>query len=137
MIPSRSPYGLIQEDLWPDEWKCLVTCMMLNCTTRKQIEKIVPEFFKRWTDPQTFLGADPVVVADLITPLGFQNRRTQRLFEMTKAYLAGGWNHVSELPGIGDYAARSWEIFFRNKLGNHAPTDGALVLYWKWRKKHG
>jgi len=56
---------------------------------------------------------------------------------MTKAYLAGGWNHVSELPGIGDYAARSWEIFFRNKLGNHAPTDGALVLYWKWRKKHG
>lgn len=137
MIPSRSPYGLIQEDLWPDEWKCLVACMMLNCTTRKQIEKVIPEFFLRWSDPKNFLKANPDDVADLITPLGFQNRRTQRLFEMTKAYESGGWNHAAELPGIGDYAARSWEMFFRNKLGNHPPVDGALILYWKWRKKHG
>lgn len=137
MIPSRSPYGLIQEDLWPDEWKCLVACMMLNCTTRRQIEKVVPEFFCKWSNPKIFLSANPQDVANLITPLGFQNRRTQRLFEMTTAYQNDEWKHAAELPGIGDYAARSWEIFFMNKLGIHQPVDGALALYWKWRKKHG
>ena len=137
MIPKRSPFGLIQEDIWPAEWQCLVACMMLNRTTRKQIEKIVPEFFRRWPVPKAFLKATREDVVNLIAPLGFQNRRTDRLFEMTRAYDSCGWSHVAELPGIGDYASRSWEIFFKNKLGNHQPNDGALALYWKWRKKHG
>jgi methyl-CpG-binding domain protein 4 len=137
MIPYRSPYGLIQEDLWPDEWKCLVACMMLNCTTRKQIEKVLPEFFNRWQSADQFLSAIKEEVSELIKPLGFQNRRTERLFRMTSAYVKGDWSHVVELPGIGDYASRSWEIFFKNKLGDQPPNDGALVLYWNWRKKHG
>ena len=137
MIPKRSPYGLIQEDLWPDEWKCLVACVMLNCTTRKQIEKVLPIFFSRWPNPNSFLQATKEDVSQLIAPLGFQNRRTERLFEMSAAYIVNGWKHVSELPGIGDYASRAWEIFFKNDLGKYPPTDGALVLYWKWRKKHG
>ncbi len=135
MIPELSPYGLIQESLWPDEWKSLVACMMLNCTTRKQIEKVLPAFFSKWSDPKKFLKADELDVVDLIKPLGFQNRRTQRLFEMTRVYDSGKWNHASDLPGIGEYAARSWEIFFKNKLGDDPPKDHALVLYWKWRKK--
>jgi len=136
MIPYRSPYGLIQEDLFPDEWKCLVACLMLNCTSRRQIEKVIPEFFQRWTCPESFLRADREDVRLLISRLGFQNRRTTRLFEMTEAYLTNDWSHVSELPGIGEYASRAWEIFFQNKLGDKPPNDGALVLYWKWRKKH-
>ena len=137
MIPPRSPYGLIQEDLYPDEWKCLVACIMLNCTSRKQIEKVVPEFFSRWPEPSSFLNATFEEVADLISCLGFKNRRTQRLFEMTKAYSNSNWAHVSELPGVGDYASRMWEIFFKNNLRDDPPNDGALVLYWNWRKKHG
>lgn len=137
MIPQRSPFGLIQEDLFPDEWKCLVACLMLNCTARKQVEKVIPTFFKKWPNPLSFLSASQDDVADLISPLGFRNRRTQRLFEMTEAYSKREWKHVSELPGIGEYASRAWEIFFENKLGDEPPNDGALVLYWKWRKQHG
>lgn len=137
MIPPRSPHGLIQEDLFPDEWKCLVACLMLNCTSRKQVEKVIPEFFQRWSNPNSFLVASPDEVSDLISSLGFKNRRTQRLFEMTKAYVERSWAHVSELPGVGEYASRMWEIFFENKLGDEPPNDGALVLYWSWRKKHG
>jgi len=137
MIPKRSPYGLIQEDLFPDEWKCLVACIMLNCTTRKQIEKILPQFFIRWPNPQKFLTAPENDVINLISPLGFQNRRTTRLFEMTTAYVKKDWSHAVELPGVGDYGARSWEIFFKNKLGRHKPVDGVLALYWSWRLKHG
>jgi methyl-CpG-binding domain protein 4 len=136
MIPHRSPYGLIQEDLFPDEWKCLVACLMLNCTSRKQIEKVIPDFFKKWPDPESFLLAKQEEVTGLISNLGFQNRRTKRLFEMTRTYVDKNWSHVSELPGIGEYASRAWEIFFQGKIGEDPPNDGALVLYWKWRKKH-
>jgi endonuclease III len=110
---------------------------MLNCTTRKQVEKILPNFFSCWPTPQQFLIADPAAVSNLISPLGFKNRRTQRLFEMTRAYVTNNWKHAMDLPGVGDYAARAWEIFFKNKLGDHPPDDGALVMYWNWRKKHG
>jgi methyl-CpG-binding domain protein 4 len=134
MIPFRSPYSLIQEDLFPDEWKCFVACLMLNCTTRKQVEKILPTFFGRWPNPKAFLQANKSNVERLISPLGFGKRRTQRLFEMTSKYAGGEWKHASELPGVGEYASRSWEIFFQNKLGDDLPNDGALALYWKWAK---
>lgn len=137
MIPHRSPYGLIQEDLYPEEWKILVSCIMLNCTSRKQVEKIITTFFSKWPDPSTFLIAPQQEVADLISPLGFRNRRTKKLFEMSKIYLEGEWKHASELPGIGEYASRAWEIFVKNILGSQPPNDGALVVYWKWRMKHG
>jgi len=136
-IPAPSPYGLIQESLWPDEWKCLVACLMLNCTSRKQVEKILPDFFKLWPTPTKFLSSCPEAVSDVIAPLGFRNRRTQRLFDMTRKYAEGNWAHAYELPGVGEYAARAWEIFFKGNLGEEPPRDGALVLYWKWRKQYG
>jgi endonuclease III len=74
---------------------------------------------------------------ELISSLGFQNRRAKRLFEMTEAYQEKKWKHAAELPGVGEYAARAWEIFFKNELGKRQPVDGALALYWKWRTKHG
>ena len=136
-IPHRSGFGLIQEDLFPDEWKMLVSCMMLNCTSRKQAEKIIPLFFERWSTPQSLLSASQTDIAETISSLGFKNRRTQGLLKMSTAYLQGSWKDPRELPGIGEYGARAWEIFFGDKLGDDPPNDGALVLYWKWRKKHG
>lgn len=137
MIPPRSPHGLIQEDLYPDEWKCIVACIMLNCTTRKQAEKILPEFFNRWPNPHSYISADPKEVINLISPLGFGTRRTQRLFDMSNYYVKKNWKHARELPGVGEYASRMWEIFFKNKLGDNPPNDGSLAKYWLWRKKLG
>jgi hypothetical protein len=53
---------------------------------------------------------------------------------MSTAYLKNDWKHASELPGVGDYAGRMWEIFFQGILGNEPPSDGALKLYWYWMK---
>lgn len=136
-IPPRSPYSLIQEDLWPDEWLILVACMMLNCTTRKQVEKVLPEFRRRWPTPQAFAGSEPGEVRDLIRPLGFANRREANLRKMTAAYLAGGWKHAQELPGIGAYAAAAWEIFCAGHLPEECPKDHALTQYWHWATKRG
>ena len=135
-IPPVSPYNLIQEVLWPDEWKCLVACLMLNCTSRRQVEKIIPTFFSLWPDPYSFLNAKQPEITNVICTLGFQNRRSKRLLDMTEAYIKKDWRHVSQLPGVGEYASRAWEIFFTKDLGGVPPTDGALMLYWNWRKKH-
>ena len=137
MLPPASPYSLIQEGLWPDEWKCLVVCVMLNCTTRKQVEKILPEFFRRWPEAPSTAAANPVEMSALISPLGFGNRRTMRLIDLASEYEKKNWTHVEELPGIGKYAARMWEIFFLGKIGDTPPEDGSLALYWYWLKNKG
>jgi adenine-specific DNA glycosylase len=107
---------------------------MLNCTTRKQVEKILPAFFKKWPDAASVANANVQEMVQLITPLGFGTRRSERLIKLATAYAAGDWQHVRDLPGIGEYASRMWEMFFCGILGDDAPSDGALVLYWKWRK---
>jgi methyl-CpG-binding domain protein 4 len=136
MIPPRSGYGLIQEDLWPDSWKIFVSCVMLNCTTRKQVEKILPKFFSLWPRAEELLKSNPEDIAETIATLGFKNRRTKNLLSMSRLYLEREWKDPRELPGIGEYGARAWEIFCADKLGDEPPKDGALVLYWEWRKKH-
>lgn len=110
---------------------------MLNCTTRKQVEKVLPEFVKRWPTPQAFFAADNVDVATLIQPLGFCRRRTVALKKMTELYLTGPWSDPRELPGIGEYGARAWEIFCKGDLGSEPPKDHALVQYWEWAKQRG
>jgi len=136
-IPPRSGFGLIQEDLWPDKWKIIVSCMMLNCTSRKQVEKVIPRFFSIWPTPTSLANANLEDVSSVITPLGFKNRRAKNLINMSKAYINPHWKSAYDLPGIGEYAARAVEIFCLNILGEEPPKDGALVVYWKWRKKHG
>jgi len=101
-IPPRSGFGLIQEDLFPDEWKILVSCMMLNCTSRKQAEKVIPRFFKKWPTPESLLSASQIDIAETISSLGFKNRRTQGLLKMSATYAQGRWKDPRELPGIGE-----------------------------------
>lgn len=136
VIPPRSPFGLLQEDLWPDQWAILVACMCLNCTSRKQVEKVLGGFFARWPTPQALLAADRVDIETLCRPLGFATRRTDNLLKMSRGYAAGGWSHARELHGVGEYAARAWEIFCRGELGDSVPKDHALVDYWNWRQRH-
>jgi methyl-CpG-binding domain protein 4 len=136
MFPVRSPFGLIQEDLWPNEFMILVSCMMLNCTSRKQVEKVLPEFMRRWPGPGDFIKADDSEVIALCKPLGFAKRRTANLKKMTEMYLATDWTHVRQFPGIGEYAARAWEIFCTGNLGDEPPKDHALVKYYWWAKKN-
>jgi hypothetical protein len=53
---------------------------------------------------------------------------------MSERYIAGPWHNARELPGVGEYVGRSWDIFCQNNLGETPPVDHALVKYWLWRK---
>ena len=134
MIPPRSPYSLIQEDLWPNEWKILVACMLLNCTTRKQVEKVMPHLFAAYPTPQDMAAARPEDLSPIIARLGFGNRRACNLIRMSQHYLTSSWSHASELPGVGAYASAAWEIFVKGLLPSECPNDHALTKYYHWRK---
>lgn len=136
-IPPRSPYGLIQEDMWPNEWVILLCCMLLNCTTRKSVEKVLPQLLAKYPDPESMATADQQELSSIIRSLGFGNRRAKNIVNMSRSYVYDDWTHVSELPGVGEYASAAWEIFVKNKLPPECPKDGALAAYYKWRKKHG
>lgn len=135
-MPPRSPFGLIQEDLVPNEWLILASCILLNCTSRMQVDKIMSIFIKRYKTPQLLLQDDEDRIKQLIGHLGFKNRRTKSLKDLAGVLITTTWDDPRTLPGIGEYGARAWEIFYNNILGKFPPNDGALKTYWNWRKLH-
>jgi methyl-CpG-binding domain protein 4 len=134
-VPPISPYGLIQEQLFPNEWLILVSCVMLNCTTRKQVEKVLPKFIERWPTPQSFMKADMTDVGNLVGSLGFARRRAIGLMKMTEHYLTAPWQNARELPAIGEYGHAAHQIFCRGDVPLDPPNDHALKQYVIWYNK--
>jgi methyl-CpG-binding domain protein 4 len=131
-VPPRSPYSLIQEDLWPDEFFILISCMLLNCTRRQQVERVLPDLMRGWPTAVELATAEHRDVSSVISCLGFGNRRAGTLIRFSKDYSGSGWSDARELCGIGEYAGRAWDIFCRGELGSSPPKDHALVKYWRW-----
>lgn len=94
----------------------------------------MPKLFSRYPDASSMAAADPRDLSQMIEKLGFKNRRTRNIIEMSRHFLSPTWNHAKELPGIGDYAAAAWEIFVLRKLPETCPKDHALTKYWHWRR---
>ena len=133
--PPKSPHGLIQEDLWPDEWKILISCVMLNQTTRKQVDKVIWQFFDKWPCPDVFLKSKFSEVSDLLKPLGFYNRRPKAMRRFTEEYINHEWEEPIELHGIGKYANDAWKIFCVGDWRVVEPQDHALNKYHTWLGK--
>ncbi len=91
-------YGLIQEQYWPDGWKILVCCLCLNLTTRKQMEPVVAELFRRWPTPGLLAAAPDDELADLIRPLGMWKKRTST--PRSRATRKKGATTVSPVPRV-------------------------------------
>lgn len=129
--PPWSQYGLIQEDLWPDAWKILVACLMLNCTTRKQVDGVIWKFFDACPTPEVCAAADPAALEDILRPLGMQHKRARTLVRFSREYL-GDWSDVGELHGVGKYARDAYWIFVLGRWTEVEPKDHALTAYWLW-----
>lgn len=136
-MKKMSPLNLLQEiyRFTPHgEWKVLMSCIFLNQTTRKQVDRIRDEFFLRWPSPEAASKANPTEMSSLIEPLGLKNRRTQIIIRMSREFAEGNWKEPKELYGIGQYGQDSWDIFIRFKLNIKKPSDKVLTKYLKWAK---
>jgi methyl-CpG-binding domain protein 4 len=133
MTKANSPYLLLQEIYNEHPWRVLICCIMLNCTSRKQVDQIREEFFNRYPDPESARSADPIEMEDLIKGLGFRKKRTATIQRFSNDWVTRKWSEPKELYGIGKYAQDSWEIFQKGNL-NVEPTDGVLIKYLNWAK---
>ncbi|KAK8956375.1 hypothetical protein KSP40_PGU000092 [Platanthera guangdongensis] len=51
---------------------------------------------------------------------------------MSRQYLEDWWTHVTELHGVGKYAADAYAIFCVGKPEDIVPYDHMLVKYWEY-----
>jgi methyl-CpG-binding domain protein 4 len=129
----NSPYLLLQEIYHEHPWRMLVCCIFLNCTSRKQVDRVRDRFFELYPSPKEAVAADPEEMASILAPLGFRNRRTQTLIRFSTSWLTPGWSEPKELYGIGKYGQDSWEIFQKDNLEVES-TDGVLNKYLDWAR---
>jgi methyl-CpG-binding domain protein 4 len=105
---------LIQQ-IHTDPWRMLVCCILLNLTTRKQVDKVVDELFERWPTAERMFWADESELQELLRPLGMWRKRTNTLrtfsYDWMRTYIPGEPVELSEMYGIGRYAIDSYKIF--------------------------
>jgi methyl-CpG-binding domain protein 4 len=130
--PPRSPYKLIQEDLYSDPWKVLVACIFCNLTRRHTAEPLLWKFFSDYPTPFDASSADIKELENLLKPIGLSSRRAKTLKRMSTEYFSIDWKEPVELYGIGKYGNDAWKIFCTNEWKSAAPKDHALSWYHTW-----
>lgn len=134
----RSPIGMMQEDMWPDVWRILVTCILHNQTRRKQVDGVYQQMYDRYPTPEAMAAAEQTELAEIIQPLGFQNRRSATLIKFSMEYITKDWVTPRELHGCGKYAEDCYRVFCLGDWVNVRPTDNSLNKYVDWlREQHG
>ena len=131
---TNSPYLLLQEIYREHPWRMLVCCIMLNCTSRKQVDQVRAKFFEKWPDASSAVDADELEMQETIALLGFKAKRTKTIRRFSAEFIQKGWKEPNELHGIGKYGQDSWEIFQKYNF-NVLPTDSVLVTYLNWAKQ--
>ncbi|KAJ3020747.1 Methyl-CpG-binding domain protein 4 [Thoreauomyces humboldtii] len=137
--PLRSPFSLIQEDLYPNPWALLVATVFLNVTRATVAKPPLHALLRVYPTPELCAHADEEILRALLQPLGLQNRRAARLIQLSRAFLEPGWTDPRTLPGIGDYGGQSWDIFCGRdsgdgwKVGVDAVGDKELKKWVRWR----
>ena len=134
--PPRSPHALLQESLWPDEWRVLVSCLLLNQTTRLQVDKVVDRLFHTYPGPVSMTMAMDADLYDIVKPLGLANKRVKTLKRFSEEYLTNDWNTPKDLYGCGKYADDTWRIFCRGDWRDVEPHDHALNDYHNFLLKY-
>ena len=119
---------LIQEYYFPDRWRMLVCCLMLNLTSHKQVYPIIDGFFERWPDAQSASNADEYEMKEYLKSLGMYSKRAKTIIKMSKQFL-DGFTEAKQLYGCGKYANDCDRIFFLGLWKTTAPKDGALNRY--------
>lgn len=142
--PSQtSPLNLLQEQLRGDPWKLLVACIMLNQTSAVQVKRVIWKFFELYPGPDAYFDSAGILgeesIKELIRPLGFKNRRYQRLNGMTWDFLVlrphENISQIDRVHGVGKYAADSFKMFFGGEIIEDV-RDKELRKYVTWAKEN-
>ena len=104
-------------------WQHMVGVICLNQTHRKQVKRILPDFFKRWPTHTSILQDTREDVEKMIAPLGMRRVRSERIYRMSEQFESWDGKDATELYGIGKYGSDSYRLFYKNvipeNVGDH------------------
>jgi len=141
--PGESDDRLLQEILLEQRdghWKMLAGCIMLNQTTRTQVDRVWPDFFGLYPSAHRLAGDFGWALArELLQPLGLVDVRVRRLVFMSVDWLmlmhANSYDaervrahDIVGLYGCGEYAEDSWRIFADGDLDTGVMQSGDKEL---------
>ncbi|CAM9635503.1 unnamed protein product [Ascophyllum nodosum] len=129
-----SPFGLIEELLTDDPWKLLLGCIMLNQTTRSQMDPVLSRFLDKFPTAAATAAAAVDEVTRVAAPLGLQKRRPVAIIRFSQEYVGKDWNDPKELHWIGKYAADAYSIFVKGNWRDVQPNDHALNWWVNWKR---
>jgi len=97
-------------------WQHMVGVICLNQTGRKQVKKVLPEFFGRWPTPESLLRSRIIDIEEVIAPLGMRHIRAKRIYRMSIDFLNWNGDDATELYGIGKYGSDSYRLFYKKEV---------------------
>ena len=97
-------------------WQHMVGVICLNQTHRKQVKRILPDFFKRWPTHTSILQDTKEDVEKMIAPLGMRRVRSERIYRMSEQFESWNGEDATELYGIGKYGSDSYRLFYKNEI---------------------
>ena len=109
-------------------WQHMVGVICLNQTHRKQVKRILPEFFKRWPTHTSILQDTREDVEEMIAPLGMRKVRSERIYRMSEQFESWDGKDATELYGIGKYGSDSYRLFYKNEIPENV-GDNELKRY--------
>ena len=97
-------------------WQHMVGVICLNQTHRKQVKRILPDFFKRWPTHTSILQDTREDVEKMIAPLGMRRVRSERIYRMSEQFDSWDGKDATELYGIGKYGSDSYRLFYKSEI---------------------
>ena len=97
-------------------WQHMVGVICLNQTHRKQVKRILPDFFRRWPTHTSILQDTREDVEKMIAPLGMRRVRSERIYRMSEQFESWNGKDATELYGIGKYGSDSYRLFYKNEI---------------------
>ena len=134
--------GLLEELLADNPWRLLLSTIMLNRTSRVQVDHVLFEFLQRWPTPQMVVSASTEVISGVVRSLGLGNKRAQGIQRFSSDYLALSETKsdpfslseedVTGLHHCGAYAYDAYCIFIQRNIAV-LPEDLVLASYVEYK----
>lgn len=93
---------------------------------------MIEDLFALCPDAKTATEVEEREIESLIKPLGLQKKRARMIQRFSLEYLQESWTHVTQLHGIGKYAADAYAIFCNGNWDRVKPDDHMLNYYWEF-----
>lgn len=156
----ETPLGLLEELFGDDPWRLLLSAILLNRTTRVQVDTIMKLFLDEWPTAQAAANANADRMAAVIRPLGIRYRRSAGIIRFSREYLTlleskdvektslprdlsvdtsrnVAWNlskcDILNLWYCGMYAWSAYALFIRRD-SSIDPADHALKAYAEYQR---